>query len=1326
MFSGILRRARSEGPSVVLVLLTAALAVGCGSDSEDSTPSKHDAGDSGTGGTDGGTDGKAGNDAGPDADAGCPSDSVSCNGQCVSIDDPAYGCGDGSCQPCAPAHATATCSSGACAVDQCDPGYSDCDADASNGCEAQLDSDPDNCGACGTGCIAPHATAVCSSGQCGIGSCDSGFVDCNTDATDGCEANIDADPDNCGDCGVVCPATGGNPVCSLGQCEISNCPTGTEECDGNPATVCETDLNTDAANCGFCGNACSLANATSNCSAGACAVTACNSGFADCDGNPANGCEVNLDLSSQNCGGCAKACTNPNGTTTCVSSVCVPNCSGGSDDCDGDPANGCETSTATDPQNCGACSVACGTSNGTAGCAAGQCTIACNSGFGDCDGSALNGCESQLNSSANCGACNTACNPANGTGSCASGACTVTSCNSGYDDCDGNASNGCEVNLAIDAQHCGDCTTACNASGGTPSCSGGACGISCSSGFGNCDGSALNGCETNLGTTTNCGACGNACSNAHGSTACTGGSCAPSCASGYGDCNGNASDGCETNTNQSTNNCGGCGTACSCPNGTPNCVSGSCGCATCSSGTADCDGNSGNGCETNTQTSVNNCGACGTVCSPAHGTPSCGGGTCSIACSGGWGNCDGNAQTNGCETQLNTLTNCGNCGTSCSLANASASCSTGSCQFVSCNSGFGNCDGNNGNGCETNTQGSVSNCGACGTVCSNAHGTPSCGAGACSIVCSGGWGNCDGNAQTNGCETQLNTLTNCGTCGTGCSLPNATTSCSTGSCQFVSCSSGFGNCDGSTGNGCETSLNTVSNCGACGTSCSNAHGSTSCGASGCAPVCSGGWGDCNGNPNDGCETSLTTLTNCASCGTACNLPNAASSCSTGSCQIASCNVGFGNCDGSAGNGCETNLNTVSNCGSCGLSCSGANGTPSCSSGICAIACSPGWGNCDGNAQLNGCETNLNNNNAHCGTCAIACGPTQTCVSGVCQSSGAVCGNGAIESGEQCDDGNTLNLDGCNSVCKYEEVQRVTQLLVRRDSPSPNFCSPMTNQFGTALSSSAANSFNSSLQTDIDNGVLNTMLDFLGLDDLTGVSDSALDVGVVNGVLDPKKGAWSPPGAIDWWFLANAADINGSGIPLYKLSPSSIASRVLTGGPSTVILNYNGSPLTMLGANLTAQIGTTTSVPAPPPSALAAGLTAFETMSANGTGLGLCGNITVGSLAAIPAPQELASGGSNACRSQCSNSLSYTYCGAGNPVGPSCNSLLDVLVGGCRVTILCITAITKKQPDVGVGGNPPNTLTNGTNNKVTVSQPNDAYSSYFRFNSKRAHITNNLP
>ena len=46
---------------------------------------------------------------------------------------------------------------------------------------------------------------------------------------------------------------------------------------------CEADTTTSAANCGGCGNACSVPNAAPACVGSACAVGACNLGFADCN-----------------------------------------------------------------------------------------------------------------------------------------------------------------------------------------------------------------------------------------------------------------------------------------------------------------------------------------------------------------------------------------------------------------------------------------------------------------------------------------------------------------------------------------------------------------------------------------------------------------------------------------------------------------------------------------------------------------------------------------------------------------------------------------------------------------------------------------------------------------------------------------------------------------------------------------------------------------------------------------------------------------------------------------------------------------------------------
>jgi hypothetical protein len=64
-------------------------------------------------------------------------------------------------------------------------------------------------------------------------------------------------------------------------------------------------------------------------------------------------------------------------------------------------------------------------------------------------------------------------------------------------------------NLAVDPDHCRTCTTVCvNRPLATRTCVDGVCGIRCATGYGNCDGDLVNGCETNLTTRKNCGACG--------------------------------------------------------------------------------------------------------------------------------------------------------------------------------------------------------------------------------------------------------------------------------------------------------------------------------------------------------------------------------------------------------------------------------------------------------------------------------------------------------------------------------------------------------------------------------------------------------------------------------------------------------------------------------------------------------------------------------------------------------------------------------------------------------------------------------------------------
>ncbi len=82
------------------------------------------------------------------------------------------------------------------------------------GCR-DLANDLSNCGACGKTCATvPNATPLCTTGACGF-TCDTGFDDCDSDASDGCETSLLTDGANCGACGKVCLAS---ESCVAGAC----------------------------------------------------------------------------------------------------------------------------------------------------------------------------------------------------------------------------------------------------------------------------------------------------------------------------------------------------------------------------------------------------------------------------------------------------------------------------------------------------------------------------------------------------------------------------------------------------------------------------------------------------------------------------------------------------------------------------------------------------------------------------------------------------------------------------------------------------------------------------------------------------------------------------------------------------------------------------------------------------------------------------------------------------------------------------------------------------------------------------------------------------
>jgi len=140
-------------------------------------------------------------------------------------------------------------------------------------------TDVTHCGGCGSTCKRDQ--------QCCDGTC----------------VNPLTNAEHCGACGAACSRTNGTPSCTAGSCKWS-CDPGYHHCaQGN--TGCETSTSSNVTQCGGCTNDCN--KAVKNASQIACVDSKCTyagqcaAGFADCDGNKANGCECACGREKQAC-----------------------------------------------------------------------------------------------------------------------------------------------------------------------------------------------------------------------------------------------------------------------------------------------------------------------------------------------------------------------------------------------------------------------------------------------------------------------------------------------------------------------------------------------------------------------------------------------------------------------------------------------------------------------------------------------------------------------------------------------------------------------------------------------------------------------------------------------------------------------------------------------------------------------------------------------------------------------------------------------------------------------------------------------------------------
>lgn len=206
---------------------------------------------------------------------------------------------------------------------------------------------PDCCGDSCTNCPAiEHGNRRCSSARTCDPECNRGYMREGTAPAFRCVASTA--PGCCGTACLDCPTPANSTrICTAAGCDFI--------CHDNYRRVGNGCVRNDTASC--CGPSCAMCSvtrpnsiATCNNAASCANPSPCRSGWHDCGGT----CRDNASVDS--CGSACSPCpARANATASCDGNGCVYTCVAGRGNCDGNWANGCEVDLNFDPLNCGRC-----------------------------------------------------------------------------------------------------------------------------------------------------------------------------------------------------------------------------------------------------------------------------------------------------------------------------------------------------------------------------------------------------------------------------------------------------------------------------------------------------------------------------------------------------------------------------------------------------------------------------------------------------------------------------------------------------------------------------------------------------------------------------------------------------------------------------------------------------------------------------------------------------------------------------------------------------------------------------------------------------------